>query len=197
MCKFASFVLTKECVFHSRDSNSHEDIIREHDLHEAGEGQRVNILRVEISPTKSWGDLASWDYKVDQDLLPPWADAVNDERRTRDALAEMLSGAKWPKRLDSFLASIRRIRFLKPDGKPLKAWCLSKARTWGAARAAAAGAAGGAVAGDAALMAYLVMADGRLEKSHAKHIRARWRVWQKGYALLCDVNGKLFTYAAI
>ncbi len=28
------------------------------------------------------------------------------------------------------------------------------------------------------------------------HAKARWEVWQKGYALLCDVNGVLYVYAS-
>jgi hypothetical protein len=30
---------------------------------------------------------------------------------------------------------------------------------------------------------------------HEAHARARWEVWQKGYGLLCDVDGVLYVYA--
>jgi hypothetical protein len=30
---------------------------------------------------------------------------------------------------------------------------------------------------------------------HRKHVRDRWRVWQKGYGLACDVDGVLYVYA--
>jgi hypothetical protein len=33
-------------------------------------------------------------------------------------------------------------------------------------------------------------------QQHRDHAAARWRVWQKGYALLCDVNVVLYVYAA-
>ena len=88
MCKFASFVLTKDRVFWSEKSESHTDIIEENDLHEIG-AQGVNIVRVEISPTdkiKKWPSLKAWAYRVDQDLLPSWHDSVNTEKRTREAL---------------------------------------------------------------------------------------------------------------
>ena len=65
----------------------------------------------------------------------------------------------------------------------------------------AAGAAVRAAAGDAAraaeLMAAIAVCDGlNVDQKHVDHIKARWRVWQKGYALLCDVNGVLYVYAA-
>ena len=63
---------------------------------------------------------------------------------------------------------------------------------WAAARAAA-----GAAAGDAALLARVkVCRELKLDKKHIDHANARWEVWQKGYALLCDVNGDLYVYAA-
>ena len=49
MCKPASFVLTKTKVFWSENSDSHDDIIREHKLNESGT-RGINILRVEIAP---------------------------------------------------------------------------------------------------------------------------------------------------
>jgi len=61
---------------------------------------------------------------------------------------------------------------------------------WDAARAAAR-----AAAWDAALYARGIIAGDKLAKKHRNHIEARWRVWQKGYALLCDVNGTLYVYS--
>ncbi len=86
MCNPISAVLTKTAVFFG-DDDSHESIIRQHKLHE-GRGALPNILRVEISP--KGGDLTlpveEWVYRVDQDVLPKWADAEADERRARGAL---------------------------------------------------------------------------------------------------------------
>ena len=89
MCKFASFVLTKGEEFWSDKSDSHEEIIRENNLHADGV-RGPNILRVEISPTnkiKIWPSLKAWDYRVDQDQMPEWFDAAECEKRTREALA--------------------------------------------------------------------------------------------------------------
>jgi hypothetical protein len=90
MCNFASFVLTKDSIFWCDESDSHEDIISENSLHADGVAG-PNVLRVEVSPTKNVTDLmdfASWQYKVDQDIMPGWFDAVTCETRTREALQE-------------------------------------------------------------------------------------------------------------
>ena len=66
----------------------------------------------------------------------------------------------------------------------------------GAAAVDAAGAAAGAAARDAALMARLmVVADLPVDPKHFIHAAARWQVWQKGWGLVCDVNGVLYVYA--
>jgi hypothetical protein len=238
MCKFASFVLTKDQVFWSDNSDSHETIISEHNLHEAGDAGRVNILRVEISPRDSFANLFSWTYKVDQDLLPPWSDPVADEARTRTALAGRLKGQRWLAELDTFIASFKTMRWFQPDGRPLQAWHLSTAKTLDAALNAARGAARGAAldatlgaaydaaldaargaaydaacdaaydaaydaapnaAYDAALYArcVIVCRGTKLDPRHVKHAEDRWKVWTKGYACLCDINGKLFVYAKV
>jgi len=88
MCRFASFVLTKDREFWSETTASHTDIISEHGLNEMG-ASGVNIVRVEISPTnkiKKWPSLKEWAYKVDQDMLPDWHDPATTEKRTRAAL---------------------------------------------------------------------------------------------------------------
>ena len=88
MCKFASFVLTKDRVFWSDKSDSHTEIINENNLHEMG-SHGANIIKVEITPSatmKSWPSLEAWDFRIDQDILPKWHDAETTEKRTREAL---------------------------------------------------------------------------------------------------------------
>ena len=90
MCRFASFVLTKDREFYSDKSDSHTEIISEHSLNEWG-SRGPNIVKVEISPTdniKSWPSLKAWKFVIDQDTLPKWADADREEleKRTRAAL---------------------------------------------------------------------------------------------------------------
>jgi hypothetical protein len=85
----ASFVLTKDKVFWSKKSDSHEDIIREFDLHPDG-AHGPNILRVEIAPPDNNYALPvdQWVYRTDQDTLPKWANAKDDEARSRIALVD-------------------------------------------------------------------------------------------------------------
>jgi hypothetical protein len=213
MCKYASFVLTKDKVFWSKKSESHEEIIRKFQLCETDSTKsRINILRVELSPTKVWGDLSKWQYKVDQDVLPEWHDPEESERRTRKALAEKIDKKllKNFKLLDSFLAEINIVKWFKQHGKPLKKWKIFYGKDWAAAGAAAraaawdaARAAAGDVAWDAARAAaraaackaqYAVCTGLKIDPKHIKHIEDRWEVWKRGYGLLCDVNGVLYVY---
>jgi hypothetical protein len=88
MCKFASFVLTKDREFYLPNSDSHSEIISANDLHEWG-SHGPNIVKVEISPTgkiKKWPSLEAWKFTIDQNKLPTWADAETCEKRTRTAL---------------------------------------------------------------------------------------------------------------
>jgi hypothetical protein len=94
------------------------------------------------------------------------------------------------------------------DAARAAAWAAARAATWAAAwdaawaaaRAAAWAAAGDAArdaAGDAELLGCTLVCDGLpLDQKHINHAKARWRVWEKGYALLCDVDGVLYVYAA-
>ena len=99
MCRFASFVLTKGEEFWSDNSDSHETIIAEHNLHADG-ARGTNILRVEISPTdkiKVWPSLKAWAFNIDQDIMPEWFVAATAEKRTRAALARRFKDWKTGK----------------------------------------------------------------------------------------------------
>jgi hypothetical protein len=89
MCRPASLIVTKSSVFFSKLGDSHEDIIRENNLHPDG-ARGPTIVRVEIVPPNVRYDLPldQWAYAVDQDILPDWYDADDAERRARVALTE-------------------------------------------------------------------------------------------------------------
>src|ERR1035441_3670526 len=93
MCRVASFILSKDREFWSKTSDSHEEIIAENKLVADG-ATGPNILRVEVSPAATWHPLSSWVYRVDQDILPKWADAAKDEARARAALKIRLKGIR-------------------------------------------------------------------------------------------------------
>ena len=89
MCNFASFVLTKDRVFWSENSDSHSTIIAENNLHEWG-SRGPNILKVEIRPSakiKKWPSPKAWDYIIDQDMMPEWHIPATSEKRARAALS--------------------------------------------------------------------------------------------------------------
>jgi len=76
------------------------------------------------------------------------------------------------------------------------AWHAAGDAAWHAAGDAAWHAAGDA-AGHAALQAEMIVtADLNIETKHRAYARARWRAISKGYGVLCDVDGKLYVYAA-
>ena len=89
MCNPASFVLTKTNVFWSTKTQSHSTIIEEFQLHENGV-HGINIVKVEITPENNNYSLPieSWNYKVDQDILPDWYDESECETRARAALVD-------------------------------------------------------------------------------------------------------------
>jgi hypothetical protein len=90
MCRPASFVATKDKVFWSENSDSHEDIIQEHKLHE---GIGPNFVRVEIAPSDDdmSRPLDQWKYCLDQDVRPEWYDAEDVEARCRAELQRWYS----------------------------------------------------------------------------------------------------------
>ena len=91
MCRPASFVLTKDRVFWSINTDSHEDIIAEHKLHQDGV-RGPNILRIEITPPDDdfTAPAKKWNFRLDQDIMPAWFDAEKDEKRARLELAKWI-----------------------------------------------------------------------------------------------------------
>jgi len=91
MCKFASFVLTKTSEYYNKNSNSHEDIIIKYNLSSLDNEERCELVRIEITPSKTPQDLSTWIFKVDQDIYPEWT-YKNDptlEERSRKVLDRM------------------------------------------------------------------------------------------------------------
>jgi hypothetical protein len=97
MCQFASFILTKNKVYWSSNSESHEEIIRENGLEEL-DGEAPNIVRVEILPNEeSLSDLDTWKFVLDQDKFPAWTFEGDPEleERTRKGLKRRAREEKW------------------------------------------------------------------------------------------------------
>jgi hypothetical protein len=184
----------------------------------------------------SWGCTC---FEAEAKGIKEWKDDKCVCREVR--LLKVKKHPKWWTDTEGWVATLKNISWLKPDGKPKKEWMLFETRAaagdaawaaagdaakdaaWAAAWAAAgdaakdaawaaawdaawdaakdaawaaAGDAAGDAAWDAALYARVIfICDGlKLAEKHKTHIKKRMEVWQKGYGLLCDVNGKLFVY---
>jgi hypothetical protein len=93
MCNPASFVVTRnDKVFWSKNTESHEEIIKEFNLSEgvAAATGDANFVRVEINPPENdmRKPLADWVYHLDQDNPPAWYDAKSVEKDCRAELKE-------------------------------------------------------------------------------------------------------------
>lgn len=71
MCRFASFVLTRNNEYYLENSDSHEDIIENFKLVDDGN----NIVRIELIPPKDTTkihNISKWKFIIDQDKYPDW-----------------------------------------------------------------------------------------------------------------------------
>jgi hypothetical protein len=155
--------------------------------------KRVRLLK-EVPHPKWWTDTCGWIdtlkniawLKPDGKPKKEWKlfetrDVAWDATRAtaRDAAGDAAGAAAWAATRDA-----------AGDAAGDAAW----AATRDAARDAA-GAAAWAATRDAALYARgMIVDDLKLESKHRTHIKDRMEVWQKGYGLLCDVNGVLYVY---
>lgn len=75
MCEPASMIVTKENVYWSAVSESHEDIIAEFHLRDQMGGETA-IMRIGYKPPNGRfdSDTAAWPITKDQDLTPEWWD---------------------------------------------------------------------------------------------------------------------------
>jgi hypothetical protein len=202
MCRLASFVVTREKVLWHPSDDSHEKIISHYHLDDKRES---NFVRVEMVPPNGdyFKPFSEWKFCIDQDKIPEWFSKKVEEDMVRAELP------KWKKKRQffydamEFVKTIKDVPYFSGKGKILKAWKVFPTRAaardaaGAAAQAAAADAAGDAtwdVAGDAEVLSQCIIVADRLDLKHMKHARARWDVWQRGYGLLCDVNGVLYVY---
>jgi hypothetical protein len=94
MCRWASFVLTKDRELWLPDSDSHQEIISRFGLHADGV-RGPNNVNVELYPgprVTALDDWTNWIFYIDQDDTPDWAPRNDSgamaeiEARTRAAL---------------------------------------------------------------------------------------------------------------
>ena len=102
MCKFASFVLTKDEVYWSDKSESHTAICEEFHLKEDNHRNEPQLLMCELLPTTDLDDFASYNCNWDQDVKPDWFVAEVDERRVRVAMNQ-----RFPKGIIEYADSLQ------------------------------------------------------------------------------------------
>jgi hypothetical protein len=113
----------------------------------------------------------------------------------RAAARAAAGAAAWDAAWDAAWAAARAAAGAAAGAAPQDAAWDAARDAAGAAAGSAAGAAAWDAAWDARLMSYINVCEGlKIDKKHIDHINARWEVWQKGYALLCDVKGVLYVY---
>ena len=84
MCRMASFIVTKQKVFWSKETDAHEDIIVEFDLqHLDRDLANIGLVRTEIIPPDNdyTRPITEWEFRTDQDITPDWYNAAKAERR--------------------------------------------------------------------------------------------------------------------
>ena len=97
MCKFASFIITKDREYWC-ESDRHEDIVEKHGLSALDKTNPPGLVRIEILPKEqSRQDISTWKYCVDQDVFPEWTFAGDPEleRRAREALVRRAAEETW------------------------------------------------------------------------------------------------------
>ena len=165
-----------------------------------------------------------WKFNVDEEgTLPAWYTAKRKRmegmcwKEWETAMQQTL----WKLDLttaEKFIKHIKDIPYFLMRGKIKAEWNMSWGKTWSAAYLAA-GSAADSAAGSAAWLAAwsaaysaaysaarsaadsaalyvrcLLTLKLGLEKKHFLHAKARMEVWEAGYGLRCDMNGKLYCY---
>ena len=95
MCNFAGFVITKDSVFWSQKTDSHQSICEEHHLYTDGV-RGTNVVPVELVPPN--GDYTApvdkWIFSLDDNIspvLPEWWDADRAEKQCRAMLPDQIA----------------------------------------------------------------------------------------------------------
>ena len=88
MCRFASFVLTKDDVYFSDKTDSHTEICNQFHLKEDNHRNEPQLLMCELLPTTDLDDFDTYECTWDQDIKPDWFIPEIDEKRVREAMNE-------------------------------------------------------------------------------------------------------------
>ena len=89
MCQPISGIILKDRILFSESSHSHTDILNEHKIQD-DDLSRVNFVRAELVPKNEdmFSDIDTWNFIVDQDIVPEWFMEECERPRMVDAVKE-------------------------------------------------------------------------------------------------------------
>ena len=89
MCKFKSAIILKDRVF-VPDYDSHTDMLKELGIEDTKANAERLFIRAELYPANGdeFSDIDTWEFNVDQDILPDWYVKEYDKQRMIEAVKE-------------------------------------------------------------------------------------------------------------
>lgn len=89
MCKLKSGIILKDRVYIG-ETDSHTELLKELGIEDTFENASKIFVRAELLPTDNdvFSNIDSWEYSVDQDILPDWYMKDFDRERMVEAVKE-------------------------------------------------------------------------------------------------------------
>ena len=89
MCRFKSAIILKDRVF-VPDYDSHTDMLKELGIEDTKANAERLFIRAELYPANGdeFSDIDTWEFNVDQDILPDWYVKEYDKQRMIEAVKE-------------------------------------------------------------------------------------------------------------
>ena len=89
MCKLKSGIILKDRVYVG-ETDSHTELLKELGIEDTFENASKIFVRAELIPTDNdvFSNIDSWEYSVDQDILPDWYMKDFDRERMVEAVKE-------------------------------------------------------------------------------------------------------------
>ena len=89
MCKLKSAIILKDIVF-IPNYDSHDKMLEELGIKDTKENASRLFVRAELSPKDGdiFSNIETWDFNIDQDILPEWFVAEYEKKRMIEAVKE-------------------------------------------------------------------------------------------------------------
>ena len=121
MCDFFSGVITRKgLVYSDGNSNSHENVIKEHKLDDSisVDSPKRNWIRFELVPEPDiFSPVKDWVFRVDESSVPDWVNERH-ERAVRTFVHKNICNTPWLKAAKKELKRAKKIKWFKPMSKP-------------------------------------------------------------------------------